>query len=404
MESPNPKRRLCAALLIAASLLVSASCSRPTEAGVSSKAASPAVVQTGRATVRYAKHFALEYHTGYRVVRVLSPWRGARTGFTYVLVPRGQKPPQLSGGEMVIETPIRRFVVTSTIYIPFLPVLGVDGALVGVAKGRMIMTPSVARRYAEGKIAEISDGADGMIKSLNMERLFSLQPDLIMLYGTGNPTYDFHEQLHAAGLPFAINAEYMEATPLGAAEWVKYIAAFFDKDVEAERIFDGIAARYERQAALARAANTHPTVFTGMDYRGAWYMPGGDSYRARFFADAGASYLWSDDHTQGSVPLTMEAVMARARQADFWVDVGTARSLTQLAGLDDRYRLVRAFQTKNVFNNDAKMGPGGGNDFWESGMANPDQVLADLISIFHPELLPGHIRTWYRQLPEKIAP
>jgi iron complex transport system substrate-binding protein len=243
-----------------------------------------------------------------------------------------------------------------------------------------------------------------MIKSLNMERLFSLRPDLIMLYGTGNPTYDFHEQLHAAGLPFAINAEYMESTPLGATEWMKFIAAFFDKDAEAERLFAGIASRYEKQAAVARATNTHPTVFTGMDYHGAWYMPGGDSYRARFFADAGARYLWDDDRSQGSVPLTMEAVIGRARQADFWVDVGACRSLTQLVGFDDRYRLVHALQTKRVFNNDARLGPGGGNDFWETGMANPDQVLADLISIFHPELLPGHTRVWYRQLPERSTP
>jgi iron complex transport system substrate-binding protein len=401
-QNHRPSRRRL--LAVAAVALACVACSHPGSRQTNEAAAVAGAGVHGQATVRYAKHFTLEYHDGYRLLRVMSPWRGAKTGFTYVLIPRGGKAPRLDGSETVIETPVRRFVVTSTVYVPFVDVLGLDDTLVGVAKGRMLNTPSVAKRYAEGKIAEISDGSGGMITSLNMERLYSLRPDLIMLYGTGNPTYDFHEQLQAAGLPFAINAEYMESTPLGAAEWMKFIAAFFDKDAEAERLFAGIASRYERLATVARAAKTQPSVFTGMDYHGAWYMPGGDSYRARFFADAGARYLWSDDRSQGSMPLTMEAVIDRARQADFWVDVGVCRSLTQLAGFDDRYRLVRAFRLKQVFNNDARMGPGGGNDFWETGMANPDKVLADLVSIFHPELTPGHSRTWYRQLPEQSAP
>jgi iron complex transport system substrate-binding protein len=391
-------------VVIAVCLIAGAACSRQPDGGSGGNKQGAPAAQPGQVTIRYARHLAIEYHDGYRVARVLSPWRGAKAGFTYVLVPRGQKPPRLTGGEIVIETPVRRFVTVSTVYVPFLPMLGVDDKLVGLANGQMVMTPSIARRYAEGKVAEISDRSGGMTKSLNMERLFSLRPDLIMLYGTGNPVYDFHEQLSAAGLPFAINAEYMESTPLGAAEWIKYIAIFFDKDAEAERIFDGIVQRYQQQAAVARAAKTHPTVFAGMDYHGAWYMPGGNSYRARFFADAGARYLWDDDASDGSVPLTMEAVMTRAREAEFWVDIGACRSLTQLAGSDDRYRLVRAFQTKNVFNNDVRMNAGGGNDFWESGMANPDQVLADLISIFHPELLPGYQRIFYRQLPERMSP
>jgi len=392
----------CLALMLAVLVGASLSCAPKPQAAAASTSSTPANASShGRATVRYAKGFVLEYHDGYKVLRVLTPWRGAKEGFTYVLVPRGGAVPKLSGNEVIIRTPVRRFVVTSTIYVPYIAMLGLEDTLVGVAKGRMITTPSIAKRFAEGKIAEISDGSGGMATNYNMERLLSLQPDLIMLYGTGNPTYDFHEQLHAAGLPFAINAEYMESTPLGGTEWMKFIAAFFDKDAEAEQIFAGIAARYEEEAAKAKSASTRPTVFRGMDYRGVWFMPGGGSYVAKFYADAGARYLWDDDHSQGSMPLTMEAVMLRARQADFWVDVGSCGSLVQLAGFDERYRLVRAFQTGRVYNNDARMSPGGGNDYWETGIANPDRVLADLISIFHPELKPGYSRVWYRQLPER---
>jgi len=85
------------------------------------------------------------------------------------------------------------------------------------------------------------------------------------------------------------------------------------------------------------------------------------------------------------------------------VDVGTCRSLAELAAFDDRYRLVRAFQERHVYNNDLRINPGGGNDFWETGGTNPDLVLADLIRIFHPELEPGHTFTFYRQLPEQAG-
>ena len=69
--------------------------------------------------------------------------------------------------------------------------------------------------------------------------------------------------------------------------------------------------------------------------------------------------------------------------------------------IDERYAVFRAFRSGRVFNNDARIGPGGGNDIYEGGLSNPELVLADLISIIHPELLPDHQRIWYRQLPEK---
>jgi iron complex transport system substrate-binding protein len=359
------------------------------------------VASQGQATVRYAKCFTLEYKNGYKLITVKTPWKEAKEGFSYVLVPRGAPAPSLAEGQILVRTPVRRVAITSTTYVPYFTMLGLEDKLVGVAKGELIMTPSLAKRYTEGKIAEIGNRSDGMGHDLNMELVLGLQPDLIMLYGTGNSVFDSHEQLRAVNLPFAIDAEYMETTPLGVAEWIKFAAAFFDKDAEAERIFNEIASRYEALAAQVRQVSTRPTVFSGGDYHGVWYGPGGKSYRARILADAGADYLWKDNTSQGSIPFSMEAVMLAAKHADFWIDVGTSRSLSQLAGGDERYRTLQAFQEKRVYNNDALINAAGGNDFWESGMVHPDQMLADLISIFHPELLPGYKRIWYRQLPDR---
>jgi len=204
-----------------------------------------------------------------------------------------------------------------------------------------------------------------------------------------------------AGFKPVVNASHMETTPLGRTEWIKFIAAFFNKEAEAECVFDDIVNRYEAMAEKTRTVSRRPTVFGGVAWRGTWYMPGGASYHARFLADAGADYLWRDDNYVGSKPVAIETVFERARDAEFWVDTKMCASLEELLAVDERYGLFASFRAGKVFNNDARVTREGGNDYWETGVARPDLVLADLISIFHPKLIPDHERIWYRQLPSR---
>lgn len=127
-------------------------------------------------------------------------------------------------------------------------------------------------------------------------------------------------------------------------------------------------------------------------------MPGGRSYVARFLADAGAAYLWTDDETTGSIPLDFETVFERAADADFWLNPGSWTSRAEAAAADKRYTQFRAYQTGAMYNNNARLNENGGNDYREGGLANPDVVLADLVKIFHPELLPDHELFYYRKL------
>jgi iron complex transport system substrate-binding protein len=96
--------------------------------------------------------------------------------------------------------------------------------------------------------------------------------------------------------------------------------------------------------------------------------------------------------------LDYEAVYNKAANADYWVNTGFAKSLGEIKSADKKNAFFKAFKTGNVYNNDKRNTPSGGFDFWESGAVNPDKVLADLISIFHPELLPGHEFYYYRKL------
>lgn len=353
-----------------------------------------------KARLRYARGFAIEYHADYKRVDVRLPWRDAATPLSYLLVPRDRRPPpQLPVGGIVVPVPLERIAVLSTTWTAFFPMLHVEDKLVGLVGCEWVNTPEIVALIRRGKIQEIGDGGRDMNRKIHLERLTLVRPDAVMVYATGVPDFDQHPKLMEAGFPTIVNAAHMESTPLGRTEWIKLLAAFFNREAEAERIFDDIAHRYETLAERTRHVAHRPTVFCNTPWRGTWYMPGGAGYTARFLEDAGAHYLWRDDPSAGSTPLAIETVVERARDAEYWVDTNLSRSMAELKGIDERTSSFAAYRSGKVFNNDARVNDKGGNDFWETGTARPDLMLADLISIFHPELVPDHQRIWYRQLP-----
>ena len=344
--------------------------------------------------LRYAKAFTVERRAGYTLVTVLQPWRGAKQPFRYALTPRGAQPPTDAGDALVIPTPVERVIAVNTTHLPYLDRLEVTDRLVGVGDPKRINTPSVVARLEAGQVAAVGRNTD-----LDVERVINLAPDIVTTLGLGNPEKDNYPALLQAGLKPVLIADFMEDTPLGRAEWIKFMALFFNREAQAEALFNEIADRYEQMATIARDAPQRPTVFMGFDDDGKWHMPGAKSYLARYILDAGGDYLWADLDSHSRVPLSFEAVLDRAAQADFWLNQSQSWvSLGQALEADERYSKFRAVQQGRVFNNNARLNPTGGNDYNESGHANPDLVLADLIAILHPELLPEHTLVYYRQL------
>lgn len=344
-----------------------------------------------KTAVQYATGFTIEYFPHYKLVTVNNPWADAAAPIQYLLVPCGAPVPDGYGDAIVIETPIQSLVTMSTTYLPYLVEFGLLDALVGVDNGQFATTTAVAEKFNAGELVEI--GSDS---SVNVEQAIALDPDLIMTYASGFPEYDAHPKLEEAGLQVALNADFLETNPLGRAEWGKFIATFFNAEATADAWFNEVAAEYNTLTALADTAATNPTVLTQTPYEGTWYVPGGQSFAANLLSAAGASYPWADDPTTGSLYLDFETVYDQAANADFWLDVGFFGSLADLQAADERYADFAAFQNGRVYNNDNIIGPNGGIDYYESGAANPHIVLADLIKILHPELLPDHELVYYR--------
>ena len=349
-----------------------------------------------KVTLDYATGFTVEYHNNYKVVTIAQPWQGAEGAVDYVLVECGTPAPKDVKAEAVIEVPVKSIVTMSTTFLPHIVGQGLLDRLVGVDSINYTNTPEVIAKYDAGKLAAVSPN----FGEINTELLIDLQPGLIMSQRFDD-TDKVYPALQAAGLPVVLNADFLDTTPLGQAEWGKYISLFFNTEAVAQKAFDGVATRYNDLAKLAASAEAQPTVFANTPYQGSWFMPGGKSYLAQFFADAGAAYIWADDTSTGSIALDFETVFDKASDADFWVNAGffwttKADALAE----DDRFKDFAAFKSGQVYTNNGHVNANGGSDYFEKGVTNPDLILADLVKIFHPDLLPDHELYFYRQLGE----
>jgi len=344
--------------------------------------------------IQYAQGFQVKYHKHYKVITVNNPWRDANRSFQYVLVQCGTPVPSGFEQSQVVQVPIQRIAVLSTTHLGHLESLQLLDRLVAVSNIKLVYSQEVHQYLQKNNVQEI-----GSNTNLNIEKIIDISPDLITTYGTGNLQQDAHPQLLEAGLKVAINSEYMESTPLGHAEWIKFTALFFNQEQAVNQQFNQIVREYKSVAAIAQKAQNKPTVITGFHRNGTWNIPGGNSYVAKLLKDAGANYFGADNAESGSIPLSFEAVYDRALNAQVWLNGSQDWTrLQDVASTDERYTKLSAFKSGRVFNNNARVNEFGGNDYWQSGTISPHLVLSDLVKILHPELLPEHQLIYYQPL------
>ncbi len=349
-----------------------------------------------KVTVDAASGFTVEYHSNYKVVTVTTPWQGATEPLVYVLVQCGTPAPELKTGETEIDVPVKNMVSLSTSFLPHLTTQDLLDKVVAVDTALYTNNEVVVNGVKDGKIAEVGGGGGGT--EINVEKLIELQPSLILSQRFSDEDTAYPAMLQA-GLPVVIDADFLDQTPLGVAEWGKFISVFFNTEAIAQQTFTDVNDRYEKVATLAKSATTQPTVLVNIPYSGTWYMPGGESYVATLLRDAGADYLWADDKTTGSIALSLEEVLDKASGADYWLNVFGTSKADVLAG-DERLGQFEAFKSGQIYTNNARSNANGGSDYYEGGYANPDVILSDLVKIFHPDLLTDYMLYFYARLGE----
>ena len=332
--------------------------------------------------VRYAKGFDVFYGDNYKIVVVYNPWKEGEMQQIYYLV--GNKEVETPNDGLKVVVPVENIAISSCTHVEFLNLLGEINSVAGVCTPHLIYNDDIRKRYADGKIQSLGDA-----HNVNLEQLVHLRPD-IYIAASYNQQDAQAKRLQQSGVKLVFNNEWTEQSLLARAEWIKFVAAFYNKEQLADSIFSGIEKDYIEASRIAQAVENKPTVMAGGNFKGTWYMPNGASYMGRLFADAGADYFYKNDSsTNASLALNFETVLGNFHDVDVWLNAPTT-SMSALMQMDERHGLFRTAREGRVFGFYARTLPDGANDFWESAVARPDLVLKDLIWALHPYLLPNY--------------
>lgn len=323
-----------------------------------------------------------------RLVDIHDPQKENGNTFHYALVPKGIKPAGVPDDYTVIETPVEHVMCMTSLQLSNFIRLDACDCVVGITSTRHLFNKEMNDRLKSGETVKI--GIEG---NFDNEVIMSMNPDVIFISPFKRGGYDAMREI---GIPLVPHLGYKEMTPLGQAEWIKFIGMFIGREVEANEKFAAIEKRYNELKELAANVKKRPVVFSGEIRGGNWYAVGGKSFLAELFRDAGADYFLKDDPRSGGVTLDFETVYSQAESADYWRIVNSydgTFTYDALKSLDPRYADFRAFREKGVVYCNMREKP-----FYESMPMQPEIVLEDLIHAFHPDLLPDYKPTYYELL------
>jgi len=338
----------------------------------------------------FSERFVILTNNSDKQLVVYNPWQGSRNvKFTYTLTHNE------NNDAHTVKVPVERVICLSSTHLAFIDFIDEIDKVTGVSGAGFISNKRIRERIDDGQIADV-----GYQNYLSYEVIAALQPDVIFAYGVDGELGKIEAKLNEMGIKLVYIGEYLEETPLARAEWAVAIAAFFEKsEIAAEKI-KTIANEYNQLKNIAANVADKPKVLINAPYRDVWYLPAAKSAVINFLKDAGGEYIFEAEtqNAKESNPTNIEYVHTKALGADIWINQNNETTLEQLKKLDARLANISAFKNKNVYNNNNQLTANGGNDFWESGVTNPQVILKDLIKIFHPQLLPEHQLFYYRKL------
>lgn len=332
-----------------------------------------------------------------------------------------------------ISQPLGRLIVTSTSYIGFLDAVGADSVIVGVSGGEYVCDSSVTAGLSNGTVVDI-----GYDASPDYEKIMALKPDLLLTYSVSPVKSQFFSKLESLGIKTFIVNEHLERHPLARAAYIRLFGALTGNMAAADSVLKIVSDNYislrdsvqgglgandayasdkgelnagdEKQGSGGTEGNTPKPrkILVNIPYKDQWFVPGQESYLTTLFKDAGGEILGAKAGSSVSGQISVETAYSLSKEADLWMNVGWCQTLEQLLSVNPLFEdFLRNIQrnasaigysgTKGcatnscdtsasvVWNDNNRLNPKGGNDFWESGVVHPDLLLRDLIGIFRGE-------------------
>ncbi|MDR2440767.1 MAG: ABC transporter substrate-binding protein [Planctomycetaceae bacterium] len=288
----------------------------------------------------------------------------------------------------IIKIPVKKAVVYSSVHCAMLNELDAIDCIIGVCDYNYIILPSIKNLFEKGKIKDMGEAT-----SPNVEQIIDSGAEVIISTPFENGGYGAVEK---TGIPIIECVDYMETTPLGRAEWIKFIGLLTENKKKADSLFQITESNYLNFKRLTENIENKPTLLVGMKYGTPWYVPSGESFMAQLFKDAGADYIFKDLPGTGGTPLSFETVLDKAVNADYWlIQYNRSNELTYNILKSDYslYSQFGAFKNRKIFGCNTAY-----SMYYEEMPVYPNYLLAELIAIFHPQLIENHHFRYFRPL------
>ena len=370
--------------------------------------------------MKYAQLLTIVKHGGeyaehdgeYAEVTIANPWKEGTLLHRYILVPKGEEgnktvarlAMQRSAGARcvtdTVRTPVENSAVFTSPHCQLLYELGCGQAIRGVCDLNYINIPDVKKRAASagnhGSSSAIADCGSSMAPDI--ERIIALKPEAILVSPFENSGgYGKLDKLH---IPLIEVADYMEASPLGRAEWMKFYGMLFEKSdakdskteissskagifqSKADSLFAKIEKEYLNLKTAAKKLPAGLSVLTERKTGSVWYVPGGQSTIGILLKDANARYIFSEDQHSGSLAMSPEQILAKAKNIDVWAFKyfgGKPLSRSQLLQEYAGYKSLAAFGSSRIYQVDTSREP-----YFEITSFHPEVLLREFILLSHP--------------------
>ena len=342
--------------------------------------------------IKYANGFDIITKNGIKKLIIKSPYQNSKDVFEYQIKNKTVSK-NINKNNLIIEVPLTKIVVTSTTHIPMVELLNEEATVIGFPYSEYVSSEKTRQLIDSGDITEI-----GKENSLNTEILLDLEPEIVVGYSVSSADKSL-TTIKKAGINVIYNGDWLEETPLGRAEWIKFFGVLFNKEKQADSIFKIIETNYLEAKKIALTAIKKPTILSGaIMSKDIWNLPAGDSFVAQFLKDANLDYLWKNSKGKGSLSLSFESVFDKGVNADFWIAPGYFSTKEQLLNSNQIYTKFKAFENGNIYTPSTKKGTTGGVIYYELAPTRPDLVLKDIIKITNTDLLPDYKMTFFQKM------
>lgn len=355
--------------------------------------------------MKYAELLTIVKHNdgAYTEAIIENPWKKGTTLHKYILVPKGKEGDetvarlkddirenatlQMGSHCDIVRTPLESNVVFTAPHCQLMYELGCKNAITGVCDKDYINIPDIKERVklSDGK-ASTSDTDKviidcGSSMQPDMERIIALKPEGLLISPFENSGgYGKLDKLH---IPIIETADYMETSPLGRAEWMKFYGLLFKSEERSDSLFSSIEKEYLALKAEAAKLPQGLSILTERKMGSVWYVPGGKSTMGILLKDANAKYIFADDTHSGSLAYGPERILSKGTKIDVWAFKyfgGKALSKNDLLAEYEGYKVLKAFNSNSIYQVDTSTQP-----YFELTSFHPEILLREFIILAHPK-------------------